>query len=209
MKFYDCQIAPNPRRARIFLAEKGLDIEKVEINIRAGENLTDDFRAINPHGLLPVLQLDDGTCIDEVMAICRYIEELHPEPNLLGRDPKERALITSRQRKAEFTGMLAVSEMFRNSAEVFANRSLPGMDDQPSIPDLVGRGQRTIKRYFEIFESYLADTPFVAGDSFSMADITAFCVIDFAKWVKIEIPENNINMKAWYDKIALRDSASA
>ena len=109
MKLYDCKMAPNPRRARIFIAEKGIDIPKVELNIVEGENLEPEFLKINPRGLLPTLELDDGTRFDEVMAICRYFEEIQPDPPLLGSDAREIALVESRQRQMEFEGMIAGS----------------------------------------------------------------------------------------------------
>ncbi len=211
MKLYDCSVAPNPRRARIFLAEKNLSLEKVEVDILGGENLAPTFLAINPRGLLPVLELDDGTRIDEVMAICRYIEELQPEPALLGRDARERAVVTSRQRKMEFDGMIAASEVFRNQHPQFAQRSLPGAgtDVLPAIPALVERGRQTLARFFDWLETYLADAAYVAGDAFTMADITALCAIDFAGWVDITIPPANTRTLAWYERVSERPSAQA
>ncbi|MEQ8659924.1 MAG: glutathione S-transferase family protein [Gammaproteobacteria bacterium] len=211
MKLYDCSVAPNPRRARMFLAEKGITLAKVEIDILGGANLAADFLAINPRGLLPVLELDDGTRIDEVMAICRYFEELQPEPMLLGRDARERALVTSRQRKMEFDGMIAASEVFRNQHAQFAQRSLPGAGAAvlPAIPALVERGRQTLGRFFTWLETYLGEAPFVAGECFTMADITAFCAIDFARWVDIDIPADNVLSHAWYARVAARPSAGA
>jgi glutathione S-transferase len=211
MKLYDCKVAPNPRRARMFLAEKGIHIESVEVDILAGENLQAPFLAINPRGLLPVLELDDGTRIDEVMAICRYFEALQPEPVLLGRGALAQAMVTNRQRKMEFDGMLAVSEMFRNQHEKFARRSLPGAggDELPAIPALVARGRQTLARFFAWLELYLGESAYVAGDAFSMADITALCAIDFATWVDIAIPTDNVRTLAWYEQISARPSARA
>ena len=211
MKLYDCEIAPNPRRARMFLAEKGIMIQRIEIDILAGENLKPDFLTINPWGLLPVLELDDGTRIDEVMAICRYIEDLHPQPCLLGRDSLERAVVTNRQRKMEFDGMIAVSEVFRNQHENFAERSLPGAagDILPAIPALVDRGRQTLQRFFRWLETYLNGNEYIIGDTFTMADITAYCAVDFAAWVDIHIPPSNTRSQDWYRAIAARASAQA
>ena len=211
MKLYDCAVAPNPRRARMFIAEKGLDIPKVEIDILGGENLKDSFLAINPRGLLPVLELDDGTRFDEAMAICRYLEELHPDPPLLGTTPVERAQIACMQRKMEFEGMIATSEVFRNKLEndSFAYRSLPGVPS-PAIPGLVERGTQTLKRFFVSLEKYLeGGNKFIMGDRFTMVDITALCAVDFAKWVDITIPDGNRNSLRWYDEVSARPSASA
>lgn len=211
MKLYDCHVAPNPRRARMFLAEKGLAIETVEIDILGGENLRPAFLEVNPRGLLPVLELDDGTRIDEVMAICRYVEALQPEPALLGRTPLEIATVTNRQRKMEFDGMLAVSEIFRNTHENFAERSLPGAgtDVLPAIPALVDRGRQTLARFFDWLERYLAEAPWVAGEQFSMADITAFCTVDFAAWVDVKIPPGNTHTLDWHARASARPSADA
>jgi glutathione S-transferase len=211
MKLYDCAIAPNPRRARIFLAEKGLNLPKVEIDIFGGENLGPDFLAINPRGLLPTLELDDGTRIDEVMAICRYFEALHPQPALLGRNAKEMALVEARQRKMEFDGMIAGSEVFRNQHEKFAQRSIPGGGGEtiPAIEGLVARGSQSIARFFKWLEIYLGENEFVAGEVYTMADITALCAVDFVAWVKFAIPADNVRTLAWYAQVSARPSAKA
>ena len=211
MKFYDCAMTPNPRRARIFLAEKGLTVPKVEINIMDGENLGAAFLAINPRGLLPTLELDDGTRFDEVMAICRYFEALQPQPPLLGRNPKEIALVEARQRKMEFDGMIGGSEVFRNQHEKFAQRSIPGGGSEtiPAIAGLVARGSQSIARFFKWLEIYLGESEFVAGEVYTMADITALCAVDFVAWVKFAIPEDNVRTRAWYAQASARPSAKA
>jgi glutathione S-transferase len=211
MKLYDCAIAPNPRRARIFIAEKGLNISKVEVDIIGGENLKDAFLSINPRGLLPVLELDDGTRIDEVMAICRYLEEVYPEVPLLGTTPLEKARVEGLQRKMEFDGMIGISEAFRNNVknESFSYRSLPGSDAISAIEGLVDRGQNTLNNFYLWLERYLSENTFVAGDSFTMADITAFVAVDFAKWVERDIPEENIRSHEWYKKVSMRNSTKA
>lgn len=210
MQLYDCAIAPNPRRLRIFLAEKGLKIPMTEVDLIAGENLGESFLTINPRGLVPSLVLDDGTVIDEVEAICRYFEELHPEPPLLGTDAKSRALIASRQRHAEFDGMIAISEVFRNSAPAFAGRGVPGVaGGSPTIPQLVDRGTATWGRFLRTLDGDLAASEYVAGDRFSLADITALCAIDFAKWVKFEVPAECANVLRWYAAVSARPSALA
>ncbi len=211
MKLYDCAIAPNPRRARIFLAEKDISLPTIEVNIFEGENLSPAFLAINPRGLLPTLELNDGSRIDEVMAICRFFEALQPAPPLLGRNPKEIALVENRQRKMEFDGMIACSEIIRNQHERFAERSIPGGggDVIPAIPALVARGNQTVVRFFKWLEIYLTESEFVAGDIYTMADITALCAIDFMAWVKLVIPPENVRTQAWYTKVSARPSATA
>ncbi len=211
MKLYDCAMAPNPRRARIFLAEKNIVLPTIEINLFEGENLAPAFLAINPHGLLPTLELDDGTRFDEVMAICRYFEAVQPQPALLGRNAKEQALVESRQRKMEFDGMIAGSEIFRNQHEKFAQRSIPGGGGEPipAIPGLIARGTQSLARFFKWLESYLSENEFVAGDVYTMADITALCTVDFVAWIKFAIPPENTHSLAWYAKVSARPSAQA
>lgn len=210
MKLYDCAIAPNPRRARIFIAEKGLSVPTVEVDILGEENLKPDYLAINPRGLLPALQLEGGVVIDEVVAICRYIEELHPSPPLLGTTPVERALVESRQRQMEFDGMIACSEVVRNSSPQFALRGLPGNPDaMPAIPALVARGTQTLARFFDALERYLSRSEFIAGERYTLADITALCAIGFAGWARISIPADHAHTQRWYAAVSSRPSAKA
>src|ERR1700739_2803526 len=210
MKLYDCQMAPNPRRVRIFLAEKGVEIERVEVNIVDGDNLKPDFLAINPRGLLPTLILDDGTALDEVVAISRYIEETHPEPPLMGVSARERAFIESRNRHMEIDGIMSVAEIFRNTHPSFRDRGLPGLSSVPAIAQLVERGRAGIARFFERLNShYLNQHPFVAGDQFSIADITALSVVDFAGWVEEKVPAQHLNTHRWYEAVSKRPSATA
>ncbi|MDH3861727.1 MAG: glutathione S-transferase, partial [Gammaproteobacteria bacterium] len=128
MKFYDCRTAPSPRRVRIFLAEKGLDIETVEVDLGAGEQFSEAFRKVNPDCVVPALELDDGSVISEVLAICQYLEELQPAPSLLGSTPEERARVTMWNAKVEQQGLWAMAEAFRNSAKGLADRAVTGPD---------------------------------------------------------------------------------
>ncbi len=211
MKFYDCRMAPNPRRARIFMAEKSIVLPTIEVDIVNGENLREPFLTVNPRGLLPTLELDDGTHFDEVMAICRYLEELYPTPALLGRTPVERARVTSYQRKAEFEGMIAGSEVFRNGHEKFSVRSIPGAPHQsvPAIPGLIARGHQTIGRFHDWLENTLSRSEYLVGDTYTMADITAQCAIGFHAWIKVEIPENHAHTQRWFRAVSARPSAGA
>jgi glutathione S-transferase len=209
MKLYDCKMAPNPRRVRIFIAEKGLQIPAVEVSIIDGENLKPEYLKVNPRGLLPVLELDDGNRLDETQAICRYLEETHPEPNLMGRTTLERAQIESWQRHMEFDGMTAVSEVVRNSIPAFSSRGLPGVT-QPvaAIPALVERGTQSVKRFYDRLEQRLKESEYVGGNRFSIADITALCVVDVAKnRINLPIPADNKQTQRWYEAVAARPSA--
>ena len=209
MKLYDCQMAPNPRRVRVFLAEKGVDIPKTEVGIIEGENLKPEYLAVNPRGLLPTLELDDGNRIDETIAICRYIEETQPEPNLMGRDALEKAQIESWQRHMEFDGLNPTGEMFRNSFDPFKNRGLPGLENVQAIPELAARGKAGVERFYERLEQRLSQSTYIAGERYTIADITALCVVDFASFAKMGIPEANTNTKRWHTDVSSRPSAKA
>ena len=163
MKLYEYTMAPNPRRVRIFLAEKGVEIDTVQVDIPSGENLAPEFRAINPRSLLPTLVLDDGTVIDESVAICRYIEELHPEPPLMGTDAKSKAVIESAQRHMEWDGLLSVAEAFRNSNPTFVDRGISGSEGVPAIEALVDRGRASTMRFLGALNDTLGQSEYVAG----------------------------------------------
>ena len=210
MKLYDMQRAPNPRRVRIFIAEKGLDIPKVEVDIPREENLKEDFQKINYRGLVPVLELDDGTCIDESVAICRYLEELYPEPNLLGTDALSRAQIESWQRHMEFDGFLSVASVFRNTFPLFSERGVPGRPAGfKAIPDLAKRGRAQYALFLEDLNNRLGDCEYIAGDKFTIADITALVTVDFGKFTELNVPAEHKNIQRWYARVSSRPSAGA
>ncbi len=204
MKFYDCDTAPSPRRVRIFLAEKGLEIETIQVDLRAGEQFSGSFRAINPDCVVPALQLDDGTCLSEVLAICSYLEELHPEPALFGTTPEERARVLMWNGKVEQQGLLAVADAFRNSAKGFRDRATTGTVNYAQIPELAERARARVEQFFRRIDAPLAETEFLAGDRYSIADISAMVVVDFAAWIKLGIPEDAPNTRRWYDDVSSR-----
>jgi glutathione S-transferase len=210
MKLYEYKGAPSPRRIRIFLAEKGVNIATVQVDLGSGENLKPEYLSINPRGLVPTLQLDDGTCIDETMAICRYFEELYPQPPLMGTDARSKAIIESRTRHIEFDGLFAVADAFRNTTPAFANRALPGVTDPvAAIPQLAQRGFAAVDRFFDGLNRYLGGNEYVAGERFSNADIVGLCVVDFARWIKRSIPEQHSHSLRWYQAVSSRPSAKA
>ncbi len=209
MKIYDWHIAPNPRRLHIFLHEKQIEVSLEEVG-QADLTLSPDFKERYPHAMVPMLELDDGTCIGEVMAICRFFEDLNPEPSLFGKNAKERALIAMWENRANEEGMLAASELFRNTHPAFADRGLPGAPAAiPQIPELQIRAKARLDRFFNKLNQQLETSQFLAGPRFSVADITALCAVDFAKWSKVEVPEDHPHLLRWYAEVRSRPSAKA
>ena len=209
MKLYDCTVAPSPRRVRIFLAEKGITVPTVQVDLFKGEQLADAFRAINPDCTVPVLELDDGTRIADAVAMCVYFEALRPAPPLMGRDPQEKAIIAAAQRRAEREGFHAMVEAFRNFTPGMKGRALPGPDNYAQIPALAERGRARVERFFATMEAALVDRAFVCGSAYSIADITTLVTVDFAKWIKLAIPDDSIHLRRWYDAVTARPSAKA
>lgn len=209
MKLYDCKTAPSPRRVRIYLAEKGVEIDTVQVDLGSGEQFGEAFRKINPDCVVPVLELDNGRCISEVLAICHYLEELYPEPPLFGKTAEERAVTLMWNAKVEQLGLWAVADAFRNSTKALMNNALPGPDNYSQIPELAERGRQRVGKFFERLNGQLAEGDFIAGDFFSVADISAMVAIDFAAWIKIQMPESATNLARWYATVSKRPSASA
>ena len=209
MKFYDCKTAPSPRRVRIFLAEKGVDIEAVQVDLGVGEQFSDDFRKVNPDCVVPALELDDGSCISEVIAICQYIEDLYPQPELLGRSPEERAQVSMWNGKVEQLGLMAMMDAFRNASKGLIDRALPGPEPYAQIPELADRGRKRVQQFLYRLDDQLADNTFVAGERYSIADISAMVLVDFAGWIKIAIPDDASHVARWYADVSKRPSAAA
>ncbi len=209
MKLYDFKGAPNPRRVRIFLAEKGISVPTQQVDLLAGEQHEDGFRAVNPWRTVPVLELDDGTCLREAMAICRYVEATHPEPPLMGTTAIERATVDGWEHKLEIDGLLPVGEVLRNSLDRFAGRALPGPVDHEQIPAMADRGRRRIAYFMDLLNERLGESAHVAGTDFSVADITALVAVDFAARVEDGIPDGHPNVKRWHETVSARPSAQA
>ena len=207
MKLYSWSIAPNPRRVILYLAEKGIQVPAEEAGYPDKPFLRPEFLAAHPHRRVPLLVLEDGTEIGEAMAICRYFETLQPEPPLMGADAKERAVVEMWERLAEQEGLLAVSESFRNGRKSFAGRALaamPGPVEQ--IPALVERGRQRLMWFYDKLDQRLADRRFVAGERYSVADITALCTVDFSARVGLGVPENCGNLARWHAEVSARPS---
>jgi len=208
VRLFDFNRAPNPRRVRIFLAEKNIDIPKVPVNLFRMEQLSPEFLAINPGGTVPVLETDDGTYIAESIAICRYLESLHPEPPLFGTDARSEALTLMWNGICENEGYSAIAEILRNLSPGFRHRVFPGPADIEQIPALVERGKHRAQQFFDRVEMQLSSGTFLAGDVFSVADITLFTIIDFTKWVDIDAADKRPAMAAWYKKMSARPSTA-
>lgn len=208
MKLYDFVGAPNPRRVQIFLAEKGVQVPLVSVNLKEREQFSDWFRAINPQCMVPFLQLDDGTGIGEVEAICRYIEEAYPDKPLLGSDPKSKAVIAMWEHRVEWEGFGAATEAFRNRVAGFVGHAVAGPVGFEQIPELADRGKQRVAAFYDMLDARLAESPFIAGDDFSIADITAFVTTEFAAWSKIRLPEGHEHLKAWHAKVSARPSVA-
>ena len=204
MKFYDCLTAPSPRRVRIFIAEKGIEVPTVQVDLGGGEHMGDAFGGINPHRTVPVLRLDDGTSLVDSNSICLFLEETFPEPNLLGRGAKERAVVSMWQRDMEVNGLEAVAECFRNSSKGLRDRALVGPANYPQIAELAERGRQRVRAFFAGLEHRTAQSEFIAGDRFTMADITALVAVDFSRAIKERIPEDALNLRRWHAAVSSR-----
>jgi len=192
----------------MFLHEKGLELPMEDV--ADGFQWTDWYKAHYPHMLVPMLELDDGTQIGEAMAICRYFETLHPEPPLMGGNAKERAVIEMWERRSHWEGTGAVEDIFRNSHPLMVDRGLPGTSEPvPQIPALVERGIGRLRRFFNKFDTQLADNRFVAGNHFSVADISTLCTIDYGRWCQLDVPADCKHVRRWYAEVSSRSSATA
>ena len=180
MKLYQSNTSPNSRRVRIFLAEKGISMPLVPVDLGAKEQFSDAYAAINPRRVVPTLVLEDCTVIGEVPAIQRYLEEINPEPPLLGSTPKAKAQVAMWDRRVEMEGFASVMEAVRNTVPGLKNRAIAGPHAYEQIPALAERGRLRVSHFYEQMNSRLADNEFVAGPRYSVADITALVTVDFA-----------------------------
>ncbi len=202
MKLYDSAAAPNPRRVRIFLAEKGIQVPIVPVDIGKAENRQPPFLAKNPLGGVPVLELDDGSFLAESVAICRYFEETQPEPPLMGTDAADRARVEMWQRRMELELMRGVTGCFQNTHKFFAGRI-------PQVPEYGEVCRKAARARLAWLNDELADRPFVAGDRYTIADITALCAIDFGRVSDIRIAPDQKHLARWHESVSSRESAKA
>ncbi len=203
MKLYDAPKAPNPRRVRIFMAEKGIDIPRVQIDIGQMQHFAPEFAALNPLRKTPALELDDGTIITETVAICRYLDALHPLPPLFGEGALGQALVEMWQRRIELEFLFPVAHAFRHLHP--AMREL----EVPQIPAWGEANKPRALAFLDLLDAHLADRPFVCGEEFSIADITGLCAVDWMRPARIAMPEHLSNVRRWHQQISARPSATA
>jgi glutathione S-transferase len=202
MKIYSSSTAPNPRRVRIFLAEKEIRIPYEEVDIVNAVNRGSEFRKKNPLATVPVLELDDGTCISESVSICRYFEELQPSPPLFGTDAKDRALVDMWNRRMEFAVLQPIADAFRQRHEFFKGRIR-------QVPEYADVQRLNAEDGLKWLDEELANRRFVAGDNFTIADITAMVAIDFGRVSKIAIKPEQRSLVRWHAEVSSRPSAKA
>lgn len=209
MRLFDFNRAPNPRRARMILAEKALEIPLVNVDLFAMEQLSPEFLAINPAGTVPVLETDDGIYIAETVAICHYLESLFPEPPLMGTTPSGQAQVLMWNNIIEHYGMSAIAEVLRNLSPGFKDRALPGNREYPQMPELVQRGRHRMEQFFDRMEDQLNNRKFLATDEYTLADISLLAMCDFAGWVRVNPMRTRPALDKWYAAASMRPSAQA
>ena len=202
MQLLDSKMAPNPRRVRIFLAEKGIEVPTVQVDIAAAENRTAEFQAKNPMVNVPVLELDDGRYLSETVAICRYFEGLHPDPPLMGLDAVDIGFVKMWNRRMEFELMNNITGPFRHTHAFFKGRI-------PQVPEWGQVCREAAVERLAWLDGELADREFIAGDRFTIADITALCAIDFGAVSQIKIEPDQNHLQRWYEKVSTRSSSGA
>lgn len=202
MKIYNSSTAPNPRRVRVFLAEKGIQVPYEEVDIVKAVNRGPEFLKKNPMAAVPVLELDDGTCIAESVAICRYFEEIYPHPPLFGVDAKDCAIVEMWNRRMEFALLIPIADAFRQRHEFFKGRIR-------QVPEYAETQRLNAEDNLQWLDGELADRPFIAGERFTIADITAMVAIDFGRVSKIAIKSGQKNLARWHIEVSSRPSAKA
>ncbi len=202
MKLYDYKMAPNPRRVRIFLSEKGIKVPYEQVDLAKAENRSPEFLKINPMGGVPVLEMDDGTLLAESVAICRYFEETHPQPPLMGVDARDKAIVEMWHRRIELGLFANVTGCFRNTSDFFKGRV-------PQVPQYGEVCHQAAEKMYGFLDGVLADRKFIAGERYSIADIMALVAIDFARLIKLRIAPEQKNLARWYDAASSRPSAQA
>ena len=203
MKLYDSKMAPNPRRARIFLAEKGITLPTEQVDMMQMQHKTPEYTALNPLQRMPALVLDDGTVITESIAICRYFEEVQPEPPLFGVGAREIALVEMWNRRCEINFFANVAAVFRHLHPAMKELEVP------QVPAWGEANKPRVAQFLQLLDGELAKREFIASDRYSVADITALVAVDFLKPAKIPMPEGLTNVQRWHAAVSARPSAKA
>ena len=193
----------------MFIKEKGIEIETEQVDLGAKAQFEEPFRSVNPRCTVPVLALDDGTVLCDNASIARYLEEVYPEPPLLGRSPVEKALVAEWLARVEWEGFMGAAEALRNTSEFFKNSAITGPVRYEQIPALAQRGRKRAEAFFAIMDRRLGEANYLAGDAFSAADIAAYAFVDFAAWVKLKPGPELTHLANWREAISKRPSASA
>jgi glutathione S-transferase len=203
MKLYDGGRAPNPRRVKVFLAEKGMTMPMEQVDLGKMAHKSPEYTAVNPLQRVPALELDDGTILTESIAICRYFERLHPEPPLFGTDAKDMAKVEMWERRMEFHLLAPIAHIFRNSHPAMKEMEVP------QVPAWAEANKPRVMEFLVLLDASLKDRRFVAGDRYSVADITGMIAVDFMKPAKLAVPESLGNLKRWHAEVSARPSAKA
>jgi len=209
IKLYDTATAPSPRRTRMFLAEKGVEYENIQIDLTKGEQLSEAYRKINPGCTVPALVTEDGDILTDNAGISVYLEAMFPEPALLGTTPLEKAEIATWNWRCEMGGLMSAAEALRNSSPAMKDRALPGPRNIAQIPELAERGLMKLGWFFKTMNRQLSTNEFIAGEAYSVADITATIVVDFARWVKVYPQEDQTALLAWHQRMKERPNYTA
>ena len=205
MKLYDFELAPNAQRVRVFLAEKGLEVPTEQLNVRDDDQFVEPFTSMNPFHCVPFLELDDGTVIAESMSICRYLEDLHPDPPLFGRTAEERAVIDMWLRRFELDAFIPMLHAVRNHVPMFAGRVVPGTrTDLPQLPVMVSRGKEMMEVFLARVEPHMAQNEFIAGPDFTVADITGFFTVRMTNALEMDLTTSYPAVTAWFAKVSQR-----
>ena len=205
MKLYDFELAPNAQRVRVFLAEKGLEVPTEQLNVRDDDQFVEPFTSMNPFHCVPFLELDDGKVIAESMSICRYLEELHPEPPLFGRTAEERAVIDMWLRRFELDAFIPMLHAVRNHVPMFAGRVVPGTrTDLPQLPAMMTRGKEMMEVFLARVEPHMAQNEFIAGSEFTIADITGYFTVRMTNALEMDLTTSYPAVTAWFAKVAQR-----
>ncbi|MCL6282523.1 glutathione S-transferase [Ruegeria sp. 2012CJ41-6] len=208
MIFYDCKTAPSPRRARLFIAEKGIEVETREVALGEGAHLALEFRAINPHATVPVLVTDEGAVLTENLGIAAYLEAKFPARPLMGETPDEKGLVLMWNAIMEQQGGAPIADALRNSSPRMEGRAIVGPVNFQQIPELAERGRVRVGLFFDLLENRLSEAPYLAGERFTLPDISALVFVEFARAIRMTVPDEHPATLDWYARVKERPSAS-